>query len=63
MQAWIVRKTTDSQHGNRGSQQTVVHADNETQARERGAEALGVTASAVTAFAYDGPTLGSLVNQ
>lgn len=62
MKAWIVRRTFDSEHGNRSEepQQTLVHADTEAQARERGAATLGVPINSVTVIPYAGPTLGTL---
>lgn len=60
MQAYIVRlNDVTKQRPGRGIQ-TMVNALSETEAKARGASALNVLPSQVTAVAYGGPTLGEL---
>lgn len=54
LQAWVVSRI-DQQGGS-----VMVHARDEESARYYGADMLGVSAQAVTATPYNGPTLGEL---
>lgn len=62
LQAWLVSRIDADGQGNNGPRgnQVMVHARDEESARYYGADMLGVSAQAVTATRYNGPTMGVL---